>query len=244
MICLCRSSQGRRPRPWRRVGHLKAGAEIKDQGSTLRHEKGWQTKLVINGLGAVTTTIVMFVFATTKFRDGAWIIVLVVPVLVFIFFGIHRHYRDLARRLSLDDYQPDLPSRRHRVIIPIGGVHKATMLALRYALLLGPDLTAVHVSIDEAETEKVRRKWLMYGEGVRLEVLESPYRTLLEPLLAYIEEIYAARQPGDKITIIVPQFVARHWWNNLLHTQTATWLRLLLLFKPGIVITDVPYAVD
>jgi amino acid transporter len=237
-------SQSGMARRWWRVGHLKPDEEVKDPGSTLRYDTGWRTKLVINGLGAVTTAIVMFVFATTKFRDGAWIIVVLIPVLVFIFFSIHHHYRSLAQRLSLDDYQPDLPPRHHRVIMPIGGVHQATLLALRYALLLGPDLTAVHVSIDSQETEKVRRKWQMYGEGVRLEVLESPYRTLLEPLLAYIEEIYAARQPGDKITIIVPQFVSRHWWTNLLHTHTATWLRMALLFKPEIVITDVPYLVN
>ena len=237
-------SQSGMARRWWRIGRLKVGEEIKDPGSTLRYEKGWRTKLLINGVGGVMTAVVMLVFAVTKFRDGAWIIVLLVPTLVFIFFRIHRHYRMLARRLSLDDYQPDLPPRHHRVIIPVGGVHQATLQALRYARLLGPDVTAVHVSIDAQETEKVQRKWLLYGEGVRLEVLESPYRMLLEPLLAYIEEIYAVRQPGDKITIIVPEFVSQHWWTNLLHTQTATWLRLALLFKPEIVITDVPYLVD
>ncbi len=237
-------SQGGMARRWWRIGHLQAGEEIQDPGSTLRYEKGWQTKLLINGIGGGMTALVLLVFAVTKFRDGAWIIVLLVPALVFIFFRIHHHYRSLAQRLSLDGYQPELPPRRHRVIMPIGGVHQATLLALRYALLLGPDLTAVHVSIDTQEAEKVRRKWQMYGEGVRLEVLESPYRTLMEPLLAYIEEIYASRQPGDKITIIVPQFVSRHWWTNLLHTHTATWLRMALLFKPEIVITDVPYLVN
>lgn len=237
-------SQSGMARRWWRVGHLRGGEERVDRGSTLRYEQGWQTKLGVNALGAVTTALVMCIFAVTKFRDGAWIIVLLVPMLVFTFFGIHRHYQALARRLSLDDYQPELPPRHHRVIMPIGGVHQATLLALHYARLLGPDVTAVHVSTDAQETDKVRRKWQMYGEGVRLEVLESPYRTLIEPLLAYIEEIYTARQPGDKITIVVPQFVARHWWNNLLHTQTATWLRLALLFKREIVVTDVPYLVD
>ena len=206
-------SQSGMARRWWRVGHLKEGEEIKDPGSTLRYEKGWQTKLVINGVGAVMTLIVMFVFATTKFHDGAWIIVLLVPVLVFIFFQIHHHYKTVARRLSLDDYQPDLPPRRHRVIMPIGGVHQGTLAALRYAQLLGRDVTAVYVSIDDQEAEKVRHKWELWGDGVRLEVLESPYRELLEPLLAYINEIDATRAPGDKITVVVPEFVSRHWWS-------------------------------
>lgn len=237
-------SQSGMARRWHRVGRLKPGEEIVDPGSTLHPQKGWQTKLVINGAGAVVTLIVMFVFATTKFRDGAWIIVLLIPTLVFIFFRIHHHYKAVAHTLSLDDYQPELPPRRHRVIMPISGVHQGTLAALRYAELLGTDVTAVHVSMDAGETDKVRRKWELYGDGVRLEVLESPYRQLLEPLLAYINEIAATRQPGDKMTVVVPQFVSRHWWANLLHAQTATWLRLALLLRPDIVITDVPYLVE
>ncbi len=237
-------SQSGMARRWWRVGHLKPGEAIKDPGSTLRYEEGWQTKLVVNGVGALMTLVVMFVFATTKFRDGAWIIVLLVPVLVFIFFRIHHHYKALSHRLSLEEYQPELPPRRHRVIMPIGGVHQGTLTALRYAQLLGSDVTAVHVSLDAEEAQKVRHKWELYGEDVRLEMLESPYRALLEPLLAYINEVDATRQPGDKITVIVPQFVSRHWLANLLHAQTATWLRLALLFRPGIVITEVPYLVE
>ncbi len=237
-------SQTGMARRWWRVGHLGPGQEIVDPGSTLRYEKGWQTKLGINGVGAVMTLVVMLVFATTKFHDGAWIIVLLVPALVFIFFRIHHHYKAVAHTLSLEDYQPELPLRRHRVIMPISGVHQGTLAALRYAELLGTDVTAVHVSMDEADAERVRHKWELYGDGVRLEILESPYRMLLEPLLAYINEMDAARQPGDKITVVVPQFVSRHWWGNLLHAQTATWLRLALLLRPEIVITDVPYLVE
>jgi hypothetical protein len=116
--------------------------------------------------------------------------------------------------------------------------------ALHYAQALSDDVTAVHVSIDPAETERLRRKWETWGNGVRLVVLESPYRQLVEPLLEYIEEISANRQPDDILTIVVPQFVPRRWYHNLLHTQAALMLRLALLFKPGIVITDVPYQVE
>jgi amino acid transporter len=237
-------SQAGMARRWWRVGHLAPGEEIKDPGSTLRYERGWQLKIVINSVGSIATAIVMLIFATTKFRDGAWIIVILVPVLVLIFFRIHHHYKRLARQLSLDKY--GAPSRvgRHRVILPIGGVHRGSLAALAFARTLSDDVTAVYVSIDPIEAEKVRHKWENWGGGVRLVVLDSPYRLLVEPLLAYIGQIIAIRQPNEMISIIVPQFVPKHWWANALHTQTALTLRMALLFKPGIVIMEVPYQVE
>jgi hypothetical protein len=130
------------------------------------------------------------------------------------------------------------------VILPISGVHRGTMAALRYARNLSDDVTAVHVSLDPAEADRIRRKWESWGDGVRLVILDSPYRLLLEPLLGYIQEVADQRQPNETITIVVPQFVPTRWWNNLLHTQAALMLRLALLFKPGIVITDVPYQIE
>ncbi len=220
------------------------GQEIKERGSTLRYQQGWQLKMFINGFGAVCTFVVMLVFAITKFQDGAWIVLIVTPALITIFLSIHRHYKHLAKRLSLENYgaPPRIP--RHRVILPVSGVHQGSLAALRYARNLSDDVTAVHVSIDTDETEKVQRKWEKWGDGVRLVVLDSPYRLLAEPLLEYIEEIADQRQPNEIITIVVPQFVPKHWYHNLLHTQAALWLRLALLFKKNIVITDVPYQVD
>jgi len=110
--------------------------------------------------------------------------------------------------------------------------------------MLSPDVTAVHVSTDATEEEKIQQKWSEWGEGTRPVVIESPYRLMLEPLLSYLEQVLAARQSDERLTIVVPQFVPKHWWTNLLHAQTATWLRLALLFKPGIVVTDVPYQVE
>jgi amino acid transporter len=235
-------SQGGMARRWWKIGHLVPGQERQERGSTLRYEPAWQAKMIINGFGAVCTAVVMLVFAITKFEDGAWIVLLLIPALVFVFFRIHQHYKDLAARLSLEHYAAPPPaSARHRVILPIGGVHQGTLVALHYARALSPDVTAVHVSIDPAETEKIQHKWEMWGEGVRLVILDSPYRLLLEPLLAYLEQILAQRQPNELITIVVPQFVPQRWWHNLLHTQAAIMLRLALLFKPGITITDVPY---
>ncbi|MCC6189860.1 MAG: APC family permease [Anaerolineales bacterium] len=236
-------SQAGMARRWHKIGRLKPGVEIQELGSTLRFEPGWKWKMAVNGFGAVCTAVVMMIFAITKFSAGAWIILLVVPLLVLMFTGIHRHYQHLARSLSLDHYGPPPPVRRHRVIVPISGVHGGSLTALDYARSLSADVTAVHVSIDPAETERVQAKWERWGDGVRLVILESPYRLLLEPLLGYIEYVAAARQPAEVITIVVPQFVPAHWWTNLLHTQTAVLLRLALLFRRGIVVTDVPYQI-
>jgi hypothetical protein len=186
----------------------------------------------------------MCIFAITKFADGAWFILLLIPGLVYAFYAIHRHYRRLAQHLSLEDYGPLPPVRRHRVIIPISGVHRGSLAALDYALSLSHDVTAVHVALDGAEADRIRAKWERWGNGVRLVILESPYRLMLEPLLQYIEYLAGLRQPNEAITIVVPQFVAQRWYHNLLHTQTAVWLRLALLFRKGIVVTDVPYQTE
>ena len=234
-------SQAGMARRWRKSGHLLPDQEVIEPGSTLRHDPKWRTKMAINAFGAFCTAVVMLVFATTKFTDGAWVVLILIPVLVFIFSAIHRHYRQLAASLSLDDYGVPPRTIRHRVIMPVGGVHRGSLAALSYARTLSDDVTAVYISLDPEEAARVREKWDRWGEGVRLVVLDSPYRLLYEPFLQYIEEISAQRQPNETITIVVPQFVPRHGWQNLLHTQTALFLRMALLFKPGIVITDVPY---
>jgi amino acid transporter len=230
---------------WWKVGHLQPGQELVERGSTLRHEPGWQHKMFINGFGALSTAVVMLVFAVTKFRDGAWIVLILTPLLVSIFSAIHRHYRKLADNLSLEKFA-GLPGRhtRHRVIMPVSGVHQGTLEGLHYARLLSDDVTAVHVSTEPAETEKVLKKWVTWGEGTRLIVLNSPYRLFIEPLLVYLQEIIEKRQPNETITIVVPQFIPSKRWHNALHMRTAEVLRNELLSKPGIVITDVPYHVS
>jgi amino acid transporter len=207
------------------------------------HDPGWRWKLAINGLGAITTAVVTLIFAVTKFVDGAWIIVLLLPVIVISFYAVHRHYVSLAQDLSLEHYGQPPPSRRHRVIMPVSAVHQGTLEALDYALSLSDDVTVVHISIDPDQTEKLRHKWSWWGKGARLVVIESPYRTFLEPFLDYVNELCAILQPNERLTIVVPQFIPRHWWHNVLHTQTAFWLRFMLLNKKGVVITEVPYQV-
>lgn len=237
-------SQAGMARRWWKIGHLSPGGEIQERGSVLRYEPGWAYKMVINGFGSFCTAGVTLVFAITKFVEGAWIVLLLVPILVAIFFAIHHHYRDLAAHLSLEHSGTPPRILRHCVILPLSGVHRGTIEALRYARSLSDDITAVHVSIDPEEGRKIRQKWEVWGGGARLVILDSPYRLLLEPLVKYIEEIASQRQPNETITIVVPQFVPRRWWHNFLHNQTAMLLRLALLFRRGIVITDVPVHVD
>jgi hypothetical protein len=231
-------------RRWWKSGKLNPGEELVEHGSTLCYEKNWKTKMFANGFGALCTAIVMVIFAVTKFRDGAWVVLILIPALVVGFQLINRHYRRLANRLSLEKFGgPPPQATRHRVILAVSGVHQGSLEALRYARLLSDDVTAVHISMDPEETEKVKKKWETWGEGTRLVVVDSPYRLFVEPLLAYLEEIIAKRQPNETITIVVPEFVPSERWHNFLHMQTAKLLRSELLAKPGVVVTDVPYQV-
>jgi amino acid transporter len=238
-------SQGGMARRWWKIGHLQPGQEVTERGSVLSHQPRWQLRMVINGLGAIFTAVVVMIFAVTKFREGAWIVLIVTPLLVLIFFGIHRHYKSVARRLTLDGFK-GLPIQRtrHRVIVPISGVHQGTLEALRYARLLSDDVTVVHVSMEPAETEKVQKKWLIWGDGTRLVVLDSPYRLFIEPLLKYVQGIIDVRQPNETITIVVPQFIPSKTWHSALHMRTADVLRGELLSRSGVVVTDVPYRLD
>ncbi len=230
-------------RRWWKSGRLEQGVKVQERGSILKFDRKWMVKMAVNGFGAVCTAVVALVFAFTKFRDGAWIVLISTPALVLIFFGIHRHYSNLAKNLTLDNFNQPHNIRRQRVLLLLSNVHRGSMLAFNYARTISRDITAVHISLDPVQAEKVQQKWEQWGDGIRLVIIESPYRLLLEPLLEYIDKLYRLRQPDEVITVVVPQFVTEHWWSNLLHAQTALWLRMALLFKPGIVIIEVPYQV-
>jgi amino acid transporter len=235
-------SQGGMALRWHKIGELKPGEEKRERGSTLHFVKDWPIKMVINGFGAVCTLVVMTVFAVTKFYDGAYVVLILIPTLIAIFWGIHRHYQGLAKNLSLDNFVMTPPqTTRHRVIMPISGVHQGTLAALRYARMLSDDVTAVYIMIEPAESEKVRQKWEMWGQGVRMVMLNSPYRLLIEPLVAYIAEIARQRQPGETMTIVVPEFISNSRVTAALHMNTAELLRSQLKRQPGIVIVNVPY---
>ena len=233
-------------RRWWRSGKLDKTVQPEDHNRPhpLHYDKRWFVKMISNALGALCTALVVGVFAVTKFHDGAWIVLILTPILIGIFLWIHRHYANMASRLSLENYgEPPPYNARHRVIVPISGVHRGTLAALRYARMLSDDVTAVHVSMEPEDTEKAQHKWAKWGRGTRLVILDSPYRLFVEPLLSYINEILSSRQPNETITIVVPHFVAETKLHNALHMQTAELLRRELLETPGVVITEVPYQI-
>ncbi|HEY9528028.1 MAG TPA: APC family permease [Anaerolineales bacterium] len=237
-------SQGGMALRWRKIGKLKPGEEKSERGSTLRFVKDWPIKMIINGIGAVCTAVVMMVFAVTKFKDGAYVVLILIPTLVVIFWGIHTHYKGVAQKLSLDNFGViPIHNTRHRVIMPVSGVHQGTLAALRYARILSNDVTAVYVMVEPTESERIQKKWETWGEGVRLVVLNSPYRLLLEPLLEYITDIAQRRQPGENLTIVVPEFVSNSRLTTALHMNTAEILRSQLKRQHDVVIINVPYHV-
>ena len=208
---------------------------------TLAYDARWRLKQVVSVFGAFVTGVVAVIFAATKFHEGAWVVVLLIPLLVLVFFRIHYHYRDVAEQLSLENPSHTRYIRRHRVIVPIGGVHQGVLLALNYALSLSPDVTAVHVATSPEEAASIRSKWEMWGNGLRLVVIESPFRDTIGPLIEYIERIESQQGPDDMLTIVMPHFVPAKWWQTFLHNQTALAIRLAFLFRRSTVVADVPY---
>ena len=236
-------SQTGMARRWWKSGRLQPGDEVKEPGSVLRYDKRWLWKMIVNSFGAVCTFVVMIVFAVTKFSEGAWIVIVLTPLLLVGFFSIHHHYKNLARQLSLENGSGRPRITRDRVIILVGGVHQGTLAAIRFARSMAEDITAVHIATDPQEADKIQLKWEEYGEGIRLVILNSPYRLMIEPLLEYMERIEAARKQNEIITIVVPRFIPKRWWANFLHMRTAETLRKVLLNRDDVVIVEVPYQV-
>jgi amino acid transporter len=205
-------------------------------------EERWQAHALVNGLGAALTTIVLVVVAVTKFAEGAWLVIAVTPLLVLHFRSIRRHYEKVGAQLSLKDWEPR-PQSHNTVILPISGVHKAVVKALHYAKSLSPDVRAVYVEADPRGTADIRDQWQTWGEGVPLHVLRSPYRSVLRPLLEYVNEADDAR-PDSFVTVVLPEFVPARWWHHLLHNQRALLIKGALLFKPDINVTSVPFHLD
>ncbi len=204
-----------------------------------RQEKKWFRNILINGFGAVTTAIVVIIIASTKFIHGAWIVVIAIPVIVYLTRQVKKHYDSIARQLSLEGAAPEVEFRHHAVIVPVSGVQRAVIQAIKYAKVLSDDVVAVYVCFNPEETDRLRQRWEEFGMGVPLRVLESPYRSVIEPLMDYIEDVRKLH-PDGVITVVLPEFVPQKWWHHLLHNQTALLIKGILLFKRGVVSTSVP----
>jgi hypothetical protein len=203
----------------------------------------WKKSIAINAVGAVATFVVLCVFVATKFIHGAWIVVVVVPLLVFMFRAIHKHYLGVAKQLSTEGLG-ELRPIMHTVIVPISGIHRGVIGALQYAKSIAPEhVKAVYVDFDEEATAKLREKWERWGAGVQLVVLPSPYRELTRPLLRYLARL-ERKHDNDMVTVVLPEFVPAKWWQHLLHNQSSLMLKGALLFKKGVIVTSVPYHLE
>ena len=182
------------------------------------------------------------ILAPMPIRMGAWVVVVVIPVIIWMLSRVYAHYQEVAAHLTMTRHRP-LPPFRHTVLLLVPGVHRGIMPAIQYAQSLGGDVRGVHVEIDADKTAAVLERWRTYVPDLPLVVLESPYRALVEPLVRYVDEVERERA-DDVVTVIIPEFVPEKWWTTLLHGQTGALLKLALLFKKGVVVTNVRYYLE
>lgn len=204
----------------------------------------WLRNMIISGFGSFVTFVVLMVIAITRFSEGAWAVLVLIPIIVIILLSIHRHYSNVARQLSLADAPRPQAVKRHTAIVLISGVHRGVIPALQFGLSLAPDnINAVYVNLNDETTEVLKKKWEQWGSGVPLTVLPSPYRSLIQPLLKYIDEI-DSQYDDDVLIVIVPEFVPSKWWQHMLHNQTALQLKTSLFFNKRAYVVSVPYHLD
>lgn len=207
-----------------------------------RKEPGWKQGRLVNTIGATTTAIVAGVVGFTRFLDGAWIVIALIPILILLFRGIHRHYVQAA-----DELMSLTPTRSEDitniVVVPIASINRVARQTLAYARAISDSVSAIHISDDEDEIEVTRKAWSELATDVPLVIIESPYRSLVGPLLRYLDELQK-QAPTATLTVVLPEYVPRHWWEQILHNQTALRIKAALLFRPGTVVISVPYHLD
>jgi amino acid transporter len=214
------------------AGMVRHWLKLKDEHPKPHH-------IILNGLGALTTGIVTIVIAVSKFALGAWIVVVLIPLMVLGLLRVRRHYEEVAQRLSLEGAgRPKIG--KNPVVVLVAGIHKGVVEALEYAKSISPNVTALTVDLDPTQTTKLRLRWAEWEPDVPLVVLESPYRSILRPLLEYIDRMERQGE-GRYLTVVLPEFIPSHWWEHFLHNQTALLVKAALLFRPGKVTVSVPY---
>jgi hypothetical protein len=223
------------------------------QGGMVLHwlrtkDAGWRRRMAINFIGMLMTGVVLVVVASVKFTSGAWLVVVLIPTLVAGMLFIRHQYEASARQLAIkEDFVSAAPVREERAIVPVPGLNRAVVQAVNVARSITDDVTAVYISTDEVAARDIRRDWERHVPGVPLVIVESPYRALAGPLTAYLDVLDLAwppDRPAPITFVVVPEYVARHWWERILYNQSARHLRTRLLGRPHTVVVDVPYRRD
>ncbi len=206
----------------------------------------WWISAVINGLGAVSTGVVSVVIVSTKFTHGAWIVLVLIPVMVLGFLKVRDYYKTVEKELSIEELGNEYPidsQIKHTVVIPISQMNKGTIISLMYARSISPHIKAVYVEVDPEKTKALKQDWTLYAPDISLVVIPSPTRAIVNVFLEYLDQIEWQRE-DDIVTVVLPEFVTRYWWQQLFHNQTALRIRTALLFKRGIVVTSVRIHLD
>lgn len=204
--------------------------------------RGWHLRLAVNAVGAVATAVVVLDLATFKFVHGAWLVLLILPAQVWVFRKIREHYFLFTRQVSVGDYEKPRPIK-HTVVVPVPGINKVVLAAIEYARSISRDVIAVMINVDGADREEILRRWQDWAADVPLVVLDSPYRSILRPLLRFIDEVEKIRN-DDVVTVVLPETVPARWWHHLMHNQTSLLVKGFLLFRPKVVVTSVPHHLE
>jgi hypothetical protein len=204
-------------------------------------EPGWRRRAVLNGAGAVATACVSIVQVVTKFTSGAWIVVLIIPLIILLLQRIHRHYTQFEGEIAFTGQSP-IMFLHHTVIVPVNNISRPTAGALVYATTISEDVRAVHIAVEPEAARDLVPRWQAWDIDVDLVVLRSPYRSILRPLVDYVDAL-TAQGDSDLVTIVVPEIVPRNWWGHLLHNKTSLFIRTAFLFRANVVVTTVPYRI-
>ena len=209
------------------------------------HVSGWIIRAALNAFGAVITGIVVLIILVTKFFYGAWMVVVFIPIMIYVFKKIRLHYNDMAEQLHLpvEDIETtfNAPVGKNMVIVPIASPTRVVAETLKYAKSISKDVTALHIAIDEESGKRVEKKWASLQTDFKLVVVYSPYRLVIQPLIDYVSKLEKAKAPEDFITVLIPEFETRKNWHRLLHNQTGWILRTLLILKDNVVVTTIPF---
>ncbi len=228
-----------------RIGQLQPGESVDTRITHIHYEPGWRWKRLVNGFGAITTGIVFLILLATKFIEGGWVVALIIPLMVFLFHTINRHYDLVADSLSTQGLSDkDLVQVADVAIVPLADVHRGTLRALLYARRISKDVRAVTIITSPEQRERFLRRWGRFPkltQQIRLELIDYDFRDILDPLVDYIERVNNEEFPGHLVTVVVPEFLPDSLWERLLHNQTANFLRNRLRNQDHLIIIDVPF---